>query len=288
MRWLRNLFSRGEVAAAPPAATGEAAHLAAAPTAPAAAGPEPLGWVSHQRVGPAGPASIAVDLSLEAAPPQGALPRLARLRCALKVPQPDGLPGANEAEALARVEDLLCAALAPAGGVYAGRVTMAGAREHLFYLPEGAEVAPALEPLAPRLGDHAVTAALEADPGWIAYREELRPTPRTHRWLLDRRGVEALARRGDLAGQARPVDHQASFPSAEAREAFAAEAAGQGYEPVARRDDGPAPNPFAVDLRRDDPLALRHLHGVSWALCELAARHGGIYDGWEAEPARPS
>ena len=80
---------------------------------------------------------------------------------------------------------------------------------------------------------------------------------------------------------ARPVDHQASFATAEAREAFAAEAAAQGFEPVERRDDAPPPSPFSIDLRRDDPVTLRHLHGVTWALCELAARHGGSYDGWE-------
>ena len=52
---------------------------------------------------------------------------------------------------------------------------------------------------------------------------------------------------------------------------------------MARRDDAPAPNPFAVDLRRTDALALRELHAVTWSLCELAARHGGSYDGWELD-----
>ena len=57
---------------------------------------------------------------------------------------------------------------------------------------------------------------------------------------------------------------------------------------MARRDDAPAPNPFAVDLRRSDPLALRELHAVTWSLCELAARHGGSYDGWELDEGAPA
>jgi len=280
MRWLRNLFSRTD------SATPDAAR-ASAEASPATAAPaEPLGWVSHQRVSSEGPVAIAVDLALDGRAPLPDRPRLVRIRYRLKVARSDGLPEANEAEALARVEDLLGAALAPAGAVYAGRATAAGRREHLFYLAEGAEVGPALDPLAPQLADYALEVQAEEDAGWEAYRLELFPTPRTLRWLLDRRAVEGLTRRGDAVSVARPVDHQASFPSAEAREAFAAEAAAQGFEPVARRDDGPPPNGFGVDLRRDDPVALRHLHGVTWGLAELAGRHGGAYDGWESGATR--
>ncbi|HET9552556.1 MAG TPA: DUF695 domain-containing protein, partial [Anaeromyxobacteraceae bacterium] len=213
-------------------------------------------------------------------------PRLVRVRCALPAPRPDGLPGGPELEALARVEDLLCGALAPLGAVYAGRVSMAGAREHLFYLPDAAPVTEAVDGVRAAVAEHDLEVAGEDDPTWRAYREELFPTPRAHRWLLDRRAVEALGRRGDRSGSARPVDHQASFPTAEAREAFAAEAAAQGFEVVARRDDGPPPNGYGVDLRRDDPVDLRHVNGVAWTLCELASRCGGAYDGWEA-PVEP-
>jgi hypothetical protein len=275
MRWLKNLFSRGDAAdAAEPAAEAAAPAAAAAPD-----------WVSHQRVGEAGPVAIAVDLSLASRAPLAGRPRLVRIRCALRAARPDGQPEPAEAEALARVEDMLAAALAPAGAVYAGRVTMAGFREHLFYLPDAVAVHAELDAVRAALADHDLEEQGEDDPAWRAYRQELFPTPRAHRWLLDRRGVEALARRGDHGERARPVDHQASFPSREAREGFTAEAAALGFEAVARRDDGPPPNAFGVDLRRADAVTLREIHTVAWALAEAAARHGGAYDGWEAEPA---
>lgn len=277
MRWLKNLFSRGGEALDP-----------AAPAPPVAATP-PLAdapdWASHQRTSPAGPVAIAVDLSLERRAPLADRPRLVRVRYALRAARPDGQPEPAEAEALTRVEDMLAAALAPAGALYAGRVTLAGFREHLFYLPDATGVRAELDAVRAALASHDLEEQGEDDPAWQAYRQELFPTPRAHRWLLDRRGVEALARRGDRGDPPRPVDHQASFPTAEAREAFAAEAQAQGFEPVARRDDGPAPGGFGVDLRRVDAVTLRQIHAVAWSLAEAAARHGGSYDGWVAEVA---
>jgi hypothetical protein len=224
--------------------------------------------------------AVALDLALEGQVPDPARPRLLRVSYALRAPGPDGLPTAAEGEALAQAEDALSSALAAIGATYAGRVTVAGARTHLFYLAEGVSAAGALAAAAPGLAGYEVATRTEDDPSWQGWTTELLPPPRTRRWMEDRRGAEALARRGDRAELARPVDHQASFPSAEAREAFAAEAASQGFAAVARRDDAPAPNPFAVDLRRSDPLALRELHAVTWSLAELAGRHGGAYDGW--------
>ncbi|MBK9516235.1 MAG: DUF695 domain-containing protein [Anaeromyxobacter sp.] len=284
MRWLKNLFSRSESAATAEAPAGPASSMTSGP----APGAEPVDWVSHQRASQAGPVAIAVDLSLAGRAPLGDHPRLVRIRCALRAPRADGLPEPAEAEALVRVEDLLVAALSPAGAVYAGRVTTAGVRQHLFYLPEAAGVEAELGAVRDALAEYDLGAAGEDDPAWEAYRLELFPTPRAHRWLLDRRAVEALARRGDRGAAPRPVDHQASFPSSEAREAFVTEATASGFEVVARRDDGPPPSGFAVDLRRADPLALQHIHGVAWALAEQATRHGGSYDGWEAEASPTS
>lgn len=275
MRWLKNLFSRGDAA---PASPGEATAPAAA--APAAPAPD---WASHQRTSATGPVAIAVDLSLQARAPLPDRPRLVRVRYALRSSRPDGQPEPAEAEALTRVEDMLAAALATAGGVYAGRVTLAGFREHHFYLPDAVGVHAELDAVRAALADYDLEEQGEDDPAWQAYRQELFPTPRAHRWLLDRRAVEAMGRRGAAGDRPRPVDHQAAFPTAEAREAFVAEAAAQGFEPVARRDDAPSPNGFGVDLRRADVVALKELHPVAWALTEAAARHGGAYDGWEAE-----
>ncbi len=274
MRWLKNLFSRAESAEAPAAVVDAVPAPADAPD-----------WASHQRISEAGPVAIAVDLSLGARAPLPDRPRLTRVRYALRAARPDGQPEPDEAEALTRVEDMLAAALAPAGAVYAGRVTLAGFREHHFYLPDAVGVRAELDAVRAALAGYDLDEQGEDDPAWQAYRQELFPTPRAHRWLLDRRAVEALARRGDRGERVRPVDHQAAFPTAEAREAFAAEAAAQGFEAVARRDDAPAPNPFGVDLRRADPVTLREIHAAAWSLAEAAARHGGAYDGWEAAAA---
>jgi regulator of RNase E activity RraB len=268
MRWLRSLFSRQ----APDVAVEPAEPLAVAPV---------IGWDSWRAQAPEGPVAVALDLALEPRVPDPARPLLARVSYPLRAPGPDGLPTAAEGEALARVEDELSGALAAIGAAYAGRVTMAGTRQHLFYLAGDGAVAEALAAAAPGLAGYEVTLHGEDDPAWTGWTAELSPPPRARRWMEDRRAVEALARHGASPELARPVDHQASFPTPEAREAFATEAVARGFELAARRDDAPPPAPFAIDLRRDDQVTLRHIHGVSWSLCELAARHGGGYDGWE-------
>lgn len=272
MRWLRSLFSRTAAETPAPSAAAPSASVAAAP---------PSGWDSWRALLPEGPLAVALDLSLEPAVPDPARPRLLRVAYPLASPGPDGLPGAAEGEALARVEDALSAAFAAAGATYAGRLTLAGARQHLFYAPASLVADGPLAAAGGELAGYQVTVEAGEDPGWSGWRDELLPPPRTRRWLEDRREIEALARRGEPIALARPVDHQASFATAAAREAFTAEAVALGFAPAGRRDDAPPPSPFAVDLRRDDLVTLGHIHGVSWSLCGLAARHGGSYDGWE-------
>jgi hypothetical protein len=270
MRWLRNLFSRPAPAVSATPESPAGAPLDAAP-----------GWDSWRAQAPEGPVAVALDLSLEGSVPDPARPALLRVAYPLRAPGPDGLPTADEGEALARVEDALSAALGAIGATYVGRVTLAGTRQHLFYLAGGVSPVEALAAAAPGLAGYAVTTQEQADPAWQCWGDELAPPPRARRWMEDRREVEALARHGERVGEARAIDHQASFPSVEAREAFAAEAAALGFTLAERRDDAPPPAPFAIDLCRDDLLTLRHMHGVSWTLLELARRHGGGYHGWE-------
>jgi hypothetical protein len=271
MRWLRNLFNRS----APAASAPPAAAPGQPPDSPG------LGWDAWRALLPEGALAVALDLSLEPTAPDPARPRLLRVAYRLTAPGPDGLPSPAEGEALARVEDALSAAFEETGARYAGRVTLAGTRTHLFYAAATVDAAGPLAAAATALEGYQPTSVVEDDPTWSAWQHELVPPPRTRRWLEDRREVEALARHGVALDQPRLVDHQASFPSDASRVAFELEAAARGFSPVARRDDAPPPACFAVDLRRADPLTLARIHEVAWSLSQLATRHGGGYDGWE-------
>jgi hypothetical protein len=271
MRWLRNLFNRN----APAAPATPAAAPGQPPASPSA------GWDSWRALLPEGALAVALDLSLEPAVPDQSRPRLLRVAYRLAAPGPDGLPSPAEGEALARVEDALSAAFEAAGARYAGRVTLAGTRTHLFYAAGSVDAARPLAAAAAALAGYQPATEVEEDPTWSAWQHELLPPPRTRRWLEDRREVEALARHGVVLDQPHLIDHQASFQSDAARVAFELEAASRGFSPVARRDDAPPPARFAIDLRRADPLTLGKIHGVTWTLHQLAASHGGAYDGWE-------
>lgn len=232
------------------------------------------------------PAAVALDLALAPAAPDRSRPALARVRYALRSAGPDGLTDGTEGDDLARVEDALEAAFAARGATYAGRITRAGAREHLFYARDEADAAPALDAARADAGPYALLHETSADPDWRAWREALLPPPRTLQWLLDRRVVETLARHGDDPTVPRNVDHLAFFPSAEARAAFVAATEGLGFTPVALREDGPAPTPFAAEVQRGDAVVLEHIHEVAWTLQQLAEGAGGSYDGWGASVER--
>ena len=170
MRWLKNLFSRGETTA--PAAPGEAGAAGADGGVVGAAAPAATSdWEAHQRTSAAGPVAIAVDLALAGRAPVADLPRLLRIRYPLRAPRADGLAEPGEAEALAQVEDVVAAAAAGVGGLYAGRVTLGGFREHLFYVPDAAPVSEALAAAQAGVAEYVLEAAGEDDPAWHGYRE---------------------------------------------------------------------------------------------------------------------
>jgi len=282
MGWLQKLFGRADEGA-PPAESAAGQALAGAGERAGGA------WDGYLERDDSGRTAVALDLSLAAAAPDPSRPTLLRVRCRLRAPRLDGQPEAAEAEALARVEDGLERALASGcGAVYAGRITRAGVREHLFYVADGTDPAAALQAARPALGDHAVEFTGEPDPAWSAYRDELFPAPRIRRWMEDRRAVEALASQGDDARQARPVRHLARFATAEAREAFGAELERLGFRAVDRLDDGAAPRPFSLGVERSDPLRLGHIHEVAVLVGELAERGQGEYAGWSAPVERGS
>lgn len=228
------------------------------------------------------PASIALDLGYVQRGADAARPTLLCVRVRLRRPRPDGLSDGDEAADLNGLEDRVTASLAArCDAVAVGRLTSAGRREFFFYGRSDAELAAALDEAAAG-GPYAPLFRAEVDPDWRFFFDVLAPGDREWQWILDRRVVDQLRAHGDDLDAARPVDHFVDLPDAEARDAFEAAIAEDGFS-VSRAHAG-----FGLRLQRADAVRLDRIHPVTWALGELARRLGGAYDGWGAPLAEQS
>lgn len=231
------------------------------------------------------PASIYLDLAIEAAGPDAARPWSAFVRVMMNAPREDGLSSQAEFETLSALEDALVDAVTAEGARYAGRITVAGRRDfHFFVADPGAFEMTARAALAGFEGYGGEIGARE-DRAWRTYFGFLLPPPATRRRMMNRRVRDQLEVHGDALDAVRPIDHAASFPTAASRAVFAAERAAEGF---LVRDLAPeAENgAFWVDFSMD--AAPEGIDAVTEALHAACARHGGVYDGWGCEVCRPS
>lgn len=226
------------------------------------------------------PASICLNLAASVD-----LSRPVRLQVLLKLVLPrqqDGLSSSDEAKALAALEDALTTRLCGAlDAEYVGRWTCAGKREYVFYAQSEHGFLHATEAVQREFSQYQLKCRAEKDPDWTMFEETLRPDALEMQWIYDRRVVDQLEQHGDDAATPRPVDHFVYFPDAAKREAFMQAARAQGFtaEPI-QGDEA-----LGVELVREDPIQLPHIHGVVLGLIALAEQHGGDYDGWGAPVA---
>jgi hypothetical protein len=236
-------------------------------------------WDFYQCLVDDRPASIFVDLQFARPPVHTTLAStMYWLRVWMLYPGEHAIGTDAEATAFEPIERRIEEHARNLGLIYVGRIRSDGVWQLVFYGP--AEHDPVV--LARLAGDdREVEHGSRHDPNWDYYRDFLAPNAKNRQWMADARVVEALEEKGDRLDLPRRVDHWAYFRSAAARDAFVADALSEGFELQAVWDDGPDKHPHAAQLHRVDAVNLDHIHGVTMTLFELAARHGGTYDGWE-------
>lgn len=216
------------------------------------------------------PASIYVNLKYEHAPVGDTRYTVA---IAMKDRGEHGIGTADEAVALDVVEQAVIGRATEHAIVYAGRLRTRGIWETVLYGPPG-HLDSIREMAIARAGTRRLDVRSEADPAWSYYRELLLPDEERRQWMDDRRMVQILAEQGDRLTPPRRIDHQLSFPTAEAARAFSS-ALPEGFTLAAVTDD-------LVQVTREDPIELEHIHDVVMLLVDSAAKHGGHYERWEA------
>jgi len=227
------------------------------------------------------PASIFLDLGIQADAPMQALPYLVYIRLFMNQPRADGLSSQEEFDMLVSIEKSMEAKLCGDSAVYVGRNTSAGCRDFYFYVS------------SPEKWDHQVADLLAAfqgyryetgsreDANWSVYLDFLCPGPIDRQRIENRRVCEALEHHGDPLTEAREIDHWSHFPDQSTAHAYLTETKALGFQvrSQAMATDGPLPH--SIQVWRADVPSYQNIDSITLSLYEAAARHGGDYDGWE-------
>lgn len=101
--------------------------------------------------------------------------------------------------------------------------------------------------------------------------------------IADMQVMETLRRAGADLGKPHTPVYFANFPSEAALTAARKDAGTAGFKVVraGRSGDGKA---WILITTRTMPLTMDNVRNASRAMKETAEKHGGRYDGWEAEP----
>lgn len=218
-----------------------------------------------------------VDLGAAAAAPVAGLP--VRLDVTVRfAARPDGMPADGHLPSVQRLEDVVSAIAEAERGTFIGRVISAGACRYTAYLP----TEPVRPVVLPR-DDFDPVLSIERDPVWTYVRGALAPDERQRHVIGDLGVVQALVQHGDPLDPERPVDHTGLFADLARAEAAASELRMDGFTAKVwpDRDGG-----FVLEAIRVDSVAPPVLHELTWAVCEVVRRHGGVYDGWSCEVVR--
>lgn len=224
------------------------------------------------------PASILLNFKfVDDAPPVIAT-TLYRMRIQMLEPGDHGMGTAAEHDAMSALEEQLEARVGEAQLWYVARIRSGGIWELVFYGPP--ERNAALQGMRETIRDRRTYLDVRPDPDWGYYREFLLPDDERSQWMADRQLVDLLSDRGDALTTARPVEHLLYFETTKLRDRFAVAAVRHGFT-VSETHEADGERPFAVLVTREDAVELGHIHDVVMQLVELAAPHGGEYDGWE-------
>ncbi len=256
------------------------------------------------RQGAAVPTSIVVDRSITAADP--GRPALLTLVVEFLNPAEHGMADESPDNLLEPIRDSVMGDLTHELDAHCvARVSAEGRHRYFLYLPPGVDPMPRVKAMRARFSaaGHEWKAAIGEDPEWQVCFRDLLPAPIDAEIMENTQVVQQLEENGDALDLARDVDHHAYFATAAGRDAFLAATAAEGFwgeidEPL---DPDPDPDPDSEDadaaadadagandpdlqhgahLVRADAVTLPAISAVTLWLRELAAAHGGAYDGW--------
>jgi hypothetical protein len=228
-------------------------------------------------------AEVFADLGLAEDAPLEKLTVAAWVQVAMLAAGEDGLATDAEVARLQAIEAALTAGLVSRFCAYVGRVSSGGRCDFIFYAASAKgwkeQVTQALQSIAALQ----FVCASRPDRDWDIYFERLSPSDEDLVRLQNRRICDSLAGSGDRLEQARPIEHWAYFPDAQARARFVQQAEALGLsvreqiEPEERGDQ------YGVRVAQTAVPARAAIDALTLPLYRAAIACHGEYEGWETE-----
>ena len=204
-----------------------------------------------------------------------------KIRVRFQIQSDNGLPLREEFDRLSALEDLVTARVQALGGVYVGRVSVAGARYfHCFVSFTQDAARTMLREVAAESG-YELDFVLKPDPRKSTYWDELFPTDEEWRVIQDLKVLEALEKHGDDHSVPRRIDHWSYFPAPADRDAFAAWAVENGFAIEHLSDPEGAGDEWGIQIYHEARPEVAEITATTALLQETSAEFGGNYDGWE-------
>ena len=237
-------------------------------------------WNSYETIVEGQPAAIHLNLAYREQPASPALPNLYSLETSMQTSDEPGIGGTEESEEIYAIEQALRLGLVPRGFVAIGRVRHDGICRIHFYGPKNGR-ATFDRAVSEVLLHHQRKGKVQAkhDPEWSYYFDFLLPDADRLVWMLNRDQVEVILEHGAQPNQPLPVEHQLSFESAGQAGVFRRKAQSMGFEAQLSRSDE-SKEIIWVNLAREEPIELEHLHALVMKLTRLGQEYNGEYRGW--------
>lgn len=230
------------------------------------------------------PASIYVDLALKTSAPDPGRSSILCVWVYFKYPNPEnGLSTQQEFESLSSIEDALSEAMVNTfSASYAGRITNDGRREFYFYSNSSNDIEAEVQAALQSFCDYKFEAWSQPDAEWSQYLTVLYPNKNNLRWIMDRRGTDALERQGDQLTTPRPIEHYSYFMAEFDRAEFAKYIQEYSFEVVCKSEPSAEDSRFGLIYKKTQLAILNEIFQTTRFLEEKSEHFNGYYDGWES------
>ncbi len=203
-----------------------------------------------------------------------------RVRVGFNDPTEYGMPTNEEFPRLSALDESLENVIVKLGGVYVGRITVAGHRYFYYYLGAKEDQAKKEVDQVASSSNYKLQYLWKPDPEKKKYWDELYPTPDDWQVIQDLKVLDALEKGGDNKDKKREVQHWAYFSTKNNASKYKDWAIEQKYKIISwgSTDDK---KEYMVQYSHIGTMNLRDITHHTISANRKARELNGRYDGWE-------